>query len=189
MRYHGTRTQRRLHRLELLEGRLCLSVSASVSDGNLIVKGDADGPVVITATAAGVFTVTDNGVTVADATTLTGVTGNIRINLEQTTKGTDDTVTVDLGSQTVDAVYANLGSGTNSFELTGGTASKLYYRGGSGNDTVQIDSTVTGGAYVELGGGDNGLTVNSEVGRLGVSGGSGVDSVSLASTSIVDHGV
>ena len=167
MRYHGTRTQRRLHRLELLEGRLCLSVSASVSDGNLIVKGDADGPVVITATAAGAFTVTDNGVTIADATTLTGVTGNIRINLEQTTKGTDDTVTVDLGSQTVDAVYANLGSGTNSFELTGGTASKLYYRGGSGNDTVQIDSTVTGGAYVELGGGDNGLTVNSEVGRLG----------------------
>ena len=46
---------------------------------------------VVTATAAGAFTVTDNGVTIADSTTLTGVTGNIRINLEQTTKGTDDT--------------------------------------------------------------------------------------------------
>ena len=75
------------------------------------------------------------------------------------------------GTQTIDAVYANLGSGNNTFDLKGGTASRLYYRGGSGNDTVQIDSTVTGGAYVELGSGDNGLTVNGEYRPLGVSGG------------------
>ena len=96
MRFNGTRSQRRLHRLELLEGRLCLSVSASVSDGNLIVKGDADGPVVITAVSAGAYTVTDNGVTIADSTTLTGATGSVKINLEQTTTGTNDNVTVDL---------------------------------------------------------------------------------------------
>ena len=39
--------------------------------------------------------------------------------------GTNDTVTVDLGGQTVDKVYAELGDGDNSFELVNGTATGL----------------------------------------------------------------
>jgi hypothetical protein len=121
---------------EPLENRLCLSVTATVSDGDLIVEGDADGAVEIVAVSEGAFRVTDNGVVIADETTLVGVDDDINIKLEETIDGANDTVTVDLAGQTVDKVYADLGDGDNSFELLAGTASGLTYRGGDGLDSV-----------------------------------------------------
>jgi hypothetical protein len=96
-------------------------VTASVSDGDLVVEGDADGAVEIVAVSEGAYRVTDNGVVIADETTLQGVTDDIHINLESTVAGTNDTLTIDLAGQTVDKVYAELGDGDNSFELVGGT--------------------------------------------------------------------
>ena len=50
---------------EPLEPKLCLSVSAAVTGGNLIVKGDADGAVEIVAVSSGAYRVVDNGVVIA----------------------------------------------------------------------------------------------------------------------------
>src|SRR5262245_65497758 len=100
---------RSLTSFEPLENRLCLSVTAAVSDGDLIIKGDADGAVEIVAVSDGAFRVTDNGVVIADETTLTGIDDDINIKLEQTIGGTNDTVTVDLSAltdQTIDKIYA-----------------------------------------------------------------------------------
>src|SRR5262245_62043091 len=48
-------------RFEPLENRMCLSVSVAVTDGDLVVSGDADGAVEIVAVSDGVYRVTDNG--------------------------------------------------------------------------------------------------------------------------------
>jgi hypothetical protein len=163
-----------------LEHRLCLSVSAAVSDGDLIVEGDADGAVEIVAVSEGAYRVTDNGVVIADETTLQGVTDDIRSDLETNVAGTNDTVSVDLGGQIVDRVYADLGDGDNSFELINGTASALVYRGGDGIDSVSLTATIESRALVSLGGGDNDLTVAGTVdGRLFVSARDGNDTVTI----------
>ena len=45
--------KRRMHgRFEPLEGRYCLAVAAAVDHGNLVISGDADGAVEITAVDA-----------------------------------------------------------------------------------------------------------------------------------------
>src|SRR5215212_4239540 len=111
----------RRSRFESLEKRLALTVTATVSAGDLIVQGDADGAVVVTSVGTGNFEVTDNGVLIADSTTLTGVNDDIQINLDPSA-GVDNTVTLDLGSQTVDQISAKLGNGANSFTVTGGSA-------------------------------------------------------------------
>ena len=69
----------RLHSIERLENRVYLTVTASVSDGDLVVEGQADGAVEITAVEEGKFVVTDNGVEVA---TLEGVNDDIMIKLD-----------------------------------------------------------------------------------------------------------
>src|SRR5262245_8956953 len=102
---------------ESLEKRLALAVSATVTNGDLVVTGDADVIVAITSTGSGGFTVNDNGTT----TTLSGVTRNIKIDIDQTA-GADNTVTVDLGTQAIQKIYADLGNGTNSLSVTGGSA-------------------------------------------------------------------
>src|SRR4051812_38526989 len=158
----------RRSRFESLEKRLALAVTATVTAGDLVVTGDAAGTVAITSTGSGGFTVTDNGAAVA---TLTGVNRNIKINIDQTA-GADNTVTLDLGTQTVNQISANLGNGTNSLSLTGGSASNFRYNGGSGADTVTLTTPVTGEAEVKLGNGTNSLTVNGNVGSLDVRGGS-----------------
>jgi hypothetical protein len=99
-----------------------LAVTATVTDGDLVVEGDADGAIEIVAVSAGAYRVTDNGIVVADETVLQGITDDIHIELEVSIGGTNDIVTVDLAGQTVDKIYADLGNGDNSFELLGGTA-------------------------------------------------------------------
>ncbi len=168
-------------RFESLENRLCLSVSVAVTDGDLVVQGDADGAVEIVAVSDGAFRVTDNGVVIADETTLQGVTDDVRINLESSIADTNDTVTVDLGTQSVDKVYADLGNGDNSFTLLGGTATGLVYRGGNGADSVSLDATINSRAFVSLGDGDNNLSVAGAIdGCLLVSARDGNDTVTLA---------
>ena len=112
-------TDRRLRTFESLENRRALAVTAAVSaGGDLIVSGNADGAVEIVAVSAGAYRVTDNGVVIADADVLTGVTDDVRINLDRTA-GADDSVTVTLGSNVVDTVYARLGNGNNTFQVSG----------------------------------------------------------------------
>ncbi len=144
---------RNFRRFEALENRLCLSVSVAVNDGDLVVSGDADGAVEIVAVGAGAYRVTDNGVLIADESTLTGVTDDIHIQLEETIAGTNDTVTIDLGGETVDRIYAQLGDGDNSFELTNGTAAGITYRGGDGIDSVSLSAAIESRAVVSLGDG------------------------------------
>src|SRR5437899_30199 len=121
-------------RVDPLETRVCPSVTAILVDGNLAVQGDATGAVAITATAAGTFSVTDNG---AAVDTVSGVTRGVDIQLESQLKGVNDNVTVDLGAQTVDHVLADLGSGNNSFLVEDGTITgDLSYSGKQGNDQV-----------------------------------------------------
>ena len=164
----------RRSRFESLEKRLALTVTATVSAGDLLVQGDADGAVQITSVGTGNFEVRDNGVLIADSSALTGVNDDIQINLDQSA-GADNTVTVDLGTQTVDRISANLGNGTNSFTATGGNATSLNYQGGTGADTVSLTTPISGHAHVRLGNGANSLTVNGNVGNLDVRGGSDAD--------------
>jgi hypothetical protein len=174
----------RRSRFESLEKRLALAITAAVTDGDLVVSGDADGAVVITVVGAGSYEVHDNGVLIADSTALTGATDDIKIDIDESA-GVDNTVTIDLGTQSVDRIYADLGNGTNSFQVTNGTAASLKYAGGSGADTVDLSAAIPGYALVNLGGGDNSLTVNGTVGNLSVRGGSGADAVTLAADASV----
>jgi hypothetical protein len=182
-------TTRNLRRIEPLENRLCLSVSVAVTDGDLIVSGDADGAVEIVAVSEGAFQVSDNGVLIADETTLNGVTDDIHINLEESIEGTNDTVTIDLGGQAVDRVYAELGDGDNAFEILNGTATSLVYRGGDGIDSVSLDATIESRVNAMLGDGDNDLTVSGAIGNLTVHGGEGADLVAIGETATVSGGV
>ena len=80
---------------------------------------------------------------IADSTTLTGVNDDIQIKIDQSA-GADNTVTLDLGTQAVDQIYASLGNGTNSFSVTGGSAASFIYKGGSGDDTVALTTPFSG---------------------------------------------
>jgi hypothetical protein len=173
---------------ESLEKRLALAVTATVSAGDLVVQGDANGAVEITSVGTGNFEVRDNGVLIADSTTLTGVNDDIQIKLDKSA-GADNTVTLNLGTQNVDQITANLGNGTNSFTATGGNAASLNYQGGTGADTVTLNTPISGNANVKLGNGANSLTVNSNIGGLEVRGGNNADTVTLASGATVANRV
>ena len=102
---------------------------------------------------------------IADSSTLTGVNRNVKIDIDESA-GADNTVTLDLGTQAVEKIYADLGDGTNSLSVTGGSAKSFQFDGGSGADTVSLTTPVSGYADVKLGNGDNSLTVNGTVGNL-----------------------
>jgi hypothetical protein len=182
-------TNLRRGNFESLESRLCLAVTATVSDGDLLVQGDADGLVEIVAVSNGAYRVTDNGTLIADETTLQGVTDDIHIKLEATVDGSNDAVAVDLAGQVLDQVYADLGDGDNSFELTGGLANGFVYRGGDGIDSVSVDTTVESRALLFLGDGENDLTVTGQVKYLSIHGGDGSDMVAIADTADISGGV
>src|SRR5438094_10673805 len=110
----GTDTSRRNRRLakrtigrilERLEGRYCLTVAAAVTDGKLVVTGDADGAVTITAVDATTYKMTDNG---ADVATADNVTGSIRLGLDATA-GQNESVPIDRGGQALDRITSNRG--------------------------------------------------------------------------------
>ena len=92
-------------------------MAVAVDDGDLIVPGDADGAVEITAVDADTYTVTDNGVMVSTAE---GVTDDFRIKLDATAEA-NDSLTLNLNGQTIDKLMVDLGGGDNSFTLQGGT--------------------------------------------------------------------
>lgn len=179
---------RRLATFETLENRRALAVTAAVSaGGDLIVSGDADGAVEIVAVSEGAYRVTDNGVVIADADVLTGVTDDIRINLDKTA-GADNTVTVNLaGSDVVDTVYARLGDGDNTFQLIGTAVDDVSYRGGDGDDAVTLDATVDGSASLQLGDGDNTVEITGAIGRLSIKGGDGDDQVTIDAAAEIEH--
>src|SRR5262245_32628940 len=135
---------------EALESRRCLTVAVAVDDTDLNITGDADGAVEITAASDGSITITDNG-TVVDS--VSGITGTIRVELDE--DGTaDNIVTMNLDAQAVDRVIVELGGGTNSFTLAGGTIERdLIYRGGEDDDQVTLaaGSTVNRSVSLRLG--------------------------------------
>ena len=170
---------------ENLEARKLLATTAGVMDGDLYLSGEADGEIEIVAVTESTFRVSDNGVTIADESTLDNVTDDIRINLR--TDSSDNTVSLNLEGTELDMVYANLGDGDNFLELTGGEASKIIFRGGVDNDTIEINSAVESAAYFRLGDGDDSVQLNGEISRVGIIGGDGNDSVSLEGESTLDR--
>lgn len=180
---------KQLRGFEPLESRRCLTVSVQVVDGDLIVSGQADGPVEITAVDAETFEVTDNGAVVDSPS---GVSDDIRIELDAD-GAAENEVTLDLAGQAVDRVIVDLGDGDNSFSLQGGTVDgSLTYRGGDDNDTVEIaaDAVVERSVYADLGNGDNSLLLAGLVERnLSVRSGDGDDQVQIAQDARVDRTV
>src|SRR5262245_19680703 len=153
-RYGRTARQQNARIFEHLEARYCLTVAAAVDNGNLVLTGDADGAVAITAVDATTYKVTDNG---ADVATLEDVTGGIRIDIDDTAAHDYD-VTIDLAGQSVDHLMANFGDGNNSLTVQGGTiAGNLRFTGGADNDslTIAADATVEKSVNARLGDGDN----------------------------------
>ena len=172
---------------EILESRICLSASAAVDNGDLVVTGNAEGDIAIIAVGDGLYEVYEAGVLVADSTQLQDVTDDIRVALEETPDGTNDKVSIELGDQTVDRIYADLGDGDNSLVLTGGSAASIVYRGGDGVDDIQLDTAIDEIAWFVLGDGTNTLTVNGIVGRLCARGGSDADTIVFSDTAAIER--
>ena len=192
-------------RIEPLEDRVCLTVSVELVHTDLFVRGDSDGSVEITATADGMFEVTDNGAWVASAEGVENI--HIRLgNRQPDTSGSNapsgEDVTLNLNQQTVRSVMARLGSGDDSFALLGGTAGRVRVLTGNGSDSVTIDSEIKGlsilagkgddsiqilaSSHVEhrffasLGSGDNQLMVEGLIpGKTAVRAGQGADRITL----------
>lgn len=176
--------KRRPMKVEGLEVRRYLTVEATLSDGDLVISGDADGEVKVTAVAEGSYEVTDNGVAVG---TISEVTDDIRIKLAGEDEGANDQVSINLGEETVDRVFVQLGQGDNSLTVTGGNLTGgLSVMSGSGDDVIQIDSAMAGSLQAWLGGGANSITINSSVGKsVNVRTGGGDDTVTLSESATV----
>jgi len=184
--------------LEPLENRLLLAVTAMVTDGgDLIVEGDAEAAIVISAQGEGNFLVTEGGNPVGEGDGIfAGVVDDIKIKLNEVPESTeeaptsaDDDVRVELGEEAVDTVVAKLGQGVNSFALTGGSASRLYYRGGSAEDSVSVDTAVEQFVFTRLGHGENDVEILGDVGHLLVYGGRDGDQVQIGEEASTAHSV
>jgi len=173
--------------IERLEHRQLLAITASVLDGDLVVSGDAEDVVQVTAVGDGAYEVYEGGELIAGTDVLQGVTDDIRVVLEESVEDADDVVVISLGDESVDCVYASLGGGDNSLVVTGGSANSVVYRGGDGVDDLDIDAEFDRGVFAQLGHGDNTLDLAGQVGRLIVRGGEGADHISLAEGSAVDR--
>ena len=171
---------------EQLEDRRYLSLVASITDGDLLVTGEAHGTVEIRAVDDGKFEIVDGGETVG---TVEGVTDDIRIALDAHGNNTDDRVLLKLNGQAVDQVFVQLGNGSNAFELSGGTLrGALRFLGGTGDDTLTIaeDAVIEGRVVAQLKSGDNQMSVSGEVHRqLLVLAGPGDDVVEVEETAMV----
>lgn len=171
---------------EQLESRRYLSLAATVTEGDLIVTGDANGTVEIRAVEEGKFEILDNGEVV---TTVEGITDDIRVSLDSDGTATDDHLILNLDTQTVDEVFIQLGQGNNTFELQGGVVQgSLRYLGGSGDDTVSISesSLIEGRVIAQVKSGDNEVQILGEVGQqLIVFAGGGSDIVEIVEGSLI----
>jgi hypothetical protein len=178
-----------LRAVERLEDRYCLTVAAALDNGMLDVTGDADGAVAITATDGTTYKVTDNN---ADVATVSNVTGGIKVAMD-VAAGKDDTVTIDLGSQSVDRLMANLGDGDNNLTVQNGTVSgNLQFAGGTGNDSLTLvaGATVAKSLTARMGEGDNMLDVEGTVSRdLVMTAGSGDDTLTIGADATISRNV
>ena len=150
----------RRSRFESLEKRLALAVTATVTDGDLVVSGDADGAVQITAVGAGHYEVRDNGVLIADSTTLTGVNDDIKIDIDATA-GADNTVTLDLTAKR----WTSLRRSGQRREFAASYQrhrGELHLRRRHRSRYGRTLGHDHGYAFVKLGNGDNSLTVNGQ---------------------------
>jgi hypothetical protein len=150
--------------LQPLEDRSVPSVTASVVNGSLIVKGDATAAsnVAITASdtngdkVADTFAVTDGGKSIG---TFSGVTKDVTLRLSNN----DDTVSIDLGGlSTPRGLSVSMAKGTNTLTIADGTVSgALNVNGGSGADNVTLGGTtgltVKSNAALDLGAGTDGV--------------------------------
>jgi hypothetical protein len=182
---------RRFWAYENLEARQLLTVTVLVDEDDLSLTGTADGAVQVTATdTAGSFDILDDGVLVQS---VTGVTGDVKVKLDDIEDSPDDSLAINLGGSTVDRVIVDLGDGTNVFTLSGGTVARsVKYTGGSGDDTVTLaaDAAITQSIYASLGDGDDSLIVEGSVGRGVIAkGGDGDDTLQVAEGSTVGRGL
>jgi len=183
----------RLQRFEPLERRLCLSVDATQIAGNLVVTGDAVDAVTITADAADPtkFTVEEGAVSIP----VEGVTGGIQVLLRETDPAAPsaDDVTVDLGGQSVDFFFANLGTGDNTLVVQNGTVEHaLRYFGGPDADVLRVDgdATIDHLALVILGRGENEAHLNGQFnGHVAVLGADGADTVNIGASALASENV
>ena len=87
---------------EQLESRRYLSLAATVTEGDLIISGDANGTVEIRAVEAGKYEIVDNGEVI---TSVEGITDDIRVTLDSDGTATDDHVILNLNTQAVDEIF------------------------------------------------------------------------------------
>ncbi len=194
------RKSKRIRRfdIEALEIRNLLAANVTVSDGDLLITGEATGDISIVDLGDGKVQVTETGAA-SDGSdlvqTLEGVTDDIRINLDSGNTNSDDSVSIDLSANSVvvDRIFAALGGGNNSLTFSKGSISgNLVYRGGSGNDSVTVgqDASVGKSVYVSLGAGDNSTTIDGDVtGNVVLGAKDGDDSVSIGESASIGGSV
>lgn len=165
-------------------------VTAKISGGDLVIKGDSlangitiaagttAGTVVVTGITAGGSATTVNGGTTA--VTLSGFTGDLKIDL----KGGDDNVSV-TGLTVSDDGKIKAGNGGDTVSVSDTTFGDDFKTDlGDGDDTLTLDSiTVTGHAKVEGHHGDDDTTItDSTFSKLDVSLGRGDDTLTMSGT-------
>jgi hypothetical protein len=185
-------------RFEKLEDRVCLSVSATMPvPGLLQVSGQAEGLVQILESSEA--DALDTSLQVRDDGQLAGSFSGveqIRILLDMLPgAASDDHVQIHLGPQSLDKVFAFLGQGNNTFEVSGNfSANHIIFVGGFDNDTMRVDVS-TDDLVIErepapaivamFRDGHDQLIVDGHSGWLFVEGGPGNDHLSIGSTSVV----
>lgn len=164
---------------EKFEDRICLTVAAMVTDaGTLVVNGVADGPVEITATGEQAFQVTDNGSVVAD---VEDVHKNIVVRIDRGADvPTDDSVSIRLGNNSIHNVLANLGDGTNQFNISGDQSiDRVIFLGGDGDDTANFNIDTEFIALALTQAGDDAVNMLADANRVRIRTGDGNDTVTL----------
>ncbi len=173
------RTKRSQFDYRKLEDRICLTVTASVTQtGSLSVRGFSDGLVQINALGNQQFQITDNGAPVA---TVNGVRQNIVVRINPSPL--NDTVRINLLNEAIDNVVVELSDGTNDFEITGNVPiMRVIYKGGSGQDTVVTNVDTTRITAVSGFDGSNSFLAQNNSRRFRYRGGVDADNVTLGST-------
>jgi hypothetical protein len=166
-------------------------VTAQISKGNLVIKGDslangitiaagtATGTVVVTGVNAGGAATNVNG-TSNGAVTLTGFTGGVKLNM----KDGDDSVTI-TGLTVAGDAKLKASGGNAKLSVSGSTFNgDLTTNLGNGDDTLTVSSTtVTDKARFKGRSGDDDATItNSTFSKLSVSLGRGDDSLTMSGT-------
>lgn len=150
--------------VEALEEKVCLTATVAITDGTLLVSGEADGPIEISMNESQQMQVTDNGIV------LDSFSDVVHLGIELDSGETSDAeVVLDIATNNVIDVNISLGNGTNSFTLVSGQVDgNLTYWGleSTGSDTVifQAASNVIGNVVLELGDGGDTVELHGEIG-------------------------